>query len=252
MIENIKKLLHTSPEETDTEQEFQRMLQDVRSADTKTRRIAIHVLAEMQDPRAVPALREVLQGGDRLTQRDAIESLGMIGDPRAVPDLLEALHMRDWFIRQAAIEALGTIGDPQAIPTLVEALHSDDVWVATEAAEALGRIGHVDALPALLEMLRADTLRASFAASVENSKIPVDEPDMAVVGTFRHEISDLRCAIASALGRISDARAVPDLVAVLSSDPDTKLRATAAEALERIGTPQAVAAARTWRRQQHA
>jgi HEAT repeat protein len=250
MIEHIRKLLHNSQDETDTEEVFQRNLQEIHSTDPKIRRIAIHVLAVSQDPRAVPGLREVLNAGDRLTQRDAIEALGAIGDPRAVPDLLEALYVRDWFIRQAAIEALGTIGDPQAIPALVEALHSDDTWVATEAAEALGRIGHSEAVSNLLEVLCAEELLASFVTSIENSKLPVDEPNVAVVGTFRHEISDLRCAIAAALGKISDARAVPSLIELILHDPDAKLRATAAEALEHIGTPQAMAAARTWRQQQ--
>jgi HEAT repeat protein len=103
---------------------------------------------------------------------------------------------------------------------------------------------------ALLEVLRAEALLFGFNVSQENSKMPVDEPNVAVVGTFRHEISDLRCAIAAALGRISDARAIPDLVEVVSHDPDMKLRVAAAGALEHIGTPQAMTAARSWRQQQ--
>jgi HEAT repeat protein len=256
MIEHIEKFLNTrqiqSGEESslDPEQHFQQTLQDLQSPDLKQRRVAIYVLAELKDPRAVPGLLTILRTQDRLIQRDAIEALEAIGDPRAVPDLLAALRIRDWFIQQVAIEALGTIGDPMAIPDLVMALQDDDKWVATEAAEALGRIRHIEAVPALLETLRSQELLRSFQTSAQHEKQPVEDNAVAPIGTFFHEIRDLRCAVTSALGQIGDSRAIEHLIAVMHTDPDAQVQRVAAEALEEIGSEESYAAVRAWRSQQ--
>ncbi len=144
---------------------------------------AAHVLREIGDPRAVPALIEMLHG-DSLNYQAAIV-LGHLGDKRAVPhlhkmasdfpkqrlwagyglaglgepegfDMLEEVVNSDsqrWTHRRHAVRALGEFGHRKAVPTLVRALKDEHVNIRVSAARALGAIGDPAALDALIEAL---------------------------------------------------------------------------------------------------
>ena len=144
---------------------------------------AAHMLREIGDQRAVPALIETL-GDDSINYQAAIV-LGHLGDKRAIPhlremgndvpwqrlwagyglaglgepegfDMLEEVVNSDsqqWTHRRHAVRALGEFGNRKAVPTLVRALKDEHVNIRVSAARALGAIGDPAALDALVESL---------------------------------------------------------------------------------------------------
>jgi HEAT repeat protein len=107
---------------------------------------AAHVLGELRDPRAVPALISVLKEPN--INLAAIWSLAEIGDHRAVSPLISLLASEDPTVRVIAIRALEKLRAKEAIPALYRLLddkgrsHVDDlIPVADAARQALNRLG---------------------------------------------------------------------------------------------------------------
>jgi HEAT repeat protein len=110
-------------------------------------------------------------------------------------------------------------------------------------------MGRAEAIPALLEVLHSDDLINSFTASESHKKEPVAKDAMVEIGTFYHEIRDLRCAVVWALGQLGDSSAIPDLIEVMKTDPDPRVCDVAVEALQQLGTPPAIVAIQQWHQQ---
>jgi len=191
-----------------------------------------------------------LRNDDYKKRRNAIENLAKSKDKRAMASLLTTVHDNDWSIQAAAIKALGQIGDPQAVPTLIEIVLNDDEWVAEAAAEALGMIGDVRAIPALIRAVHSEHLLKQFDGLLEQRSHSVDSETWVLLGQTYFDISDLRCAAARALGQIGNAQALPSLIAALNDPHDIYVQQAAAQALERISTPEAIRAVTIWRQQQ--
>lgn len=144
---------------------------------------AAHVLREIGDPRAVPALIETLH--DNSINYQAAIVLGHLGDKQAIPHLRKMVNdfpgqrlwagyglaalgepegfgmleevinsdSQSWTYRRHAVRALGEFGDRKAVPAVVRALKDEHVNVRVSAARALGAIGDPAGLPALIEAL---------------------------------------------------------------------------------------------------
>jgi len=130
----------------------------------------------------------------------------------AVPLLIHALQGDDEDVRRNAARALGDIGEgavEETVPALIQALQDVD-GVRYDAATALSDIGE-GAVPALIQVLQSD-----------------DDRDDSI-------------GAALALGQIGEGavEAVPALIQALKGDDDW-VRRNAAEALEKIRTPEAV------------
>lgn len=119
------------------------------------RRAVAEALGKLGDPRAVPALIEVLKHDNKKVRRAAAEALGIIGSREAVPALIQALGInrgwRDAGVPEAAAEALGKLGAPEAVPALVEALREETLSIQIAAAKALGAIAAPEAVRPLIE-----------------------------------------------------------------------------------------------------
>ncbi len=112
------------------------------------RRSALHALAALKDPRALPALVRLTQPGDAEAdvQANALRAIaalqGRIPDEsdalaslrRAIPHLLR--HV-DLFVRAAAVAALGALPSAEAVALLVVAAGDAEAWVRDEATSAL-------------------------------------------------------------------------------------------------------------------
>jgi HEAT repeat protein len=137
--------------------------------------------------------------------------LGVLGDPIALPSLIAALSDREFAVRRAAIQGLGHLGDPGGIVPLLDLLDTSlRDRISTHpflVVDALGRIGATDpdrVVPRLLDLLEHDVW------------------------------ADLKLHALTALGRISDPRAVEPLIRVLHTHGDFRHRREAARALARI------------------
>ncbi len=168
-----------------------------------------------QDARAIPALAEALEAGSRREQTEAASLLWEIADADT-PGMLRALHHAPTAARDTLADALYRIGwSPMDADTAVAYYITTHQW---RECIVMGS----EAVPGLLSAL------ADWDGSV-------------------------RRGAAWALGEIGDGRAVAGLAELLN-DPSGGLFGEggrvcdiAAEALERIGTAEAVDVVRAWR-----
>ncbi len=137
-------------------------------------------------------------------EEHALEALERMGPEEAIEPMLQRAGRRD----QDAIGILGKIGvaDENVVETLVDYVDSDSNPLLQKATfRALGEIGAEDAVQPLADQLVAEN-------------------------------PEIRSVAARALGLIGDTRAIEPLADVLAEDEDDTARASAAWALNRIGT----------------
>jgi HEAT repeat protein len=192
-----------------------------RNAELRNR--AVVRLGELKAAAAVPGLRALLTTErDEQTRKEIPRALGRIADPSAAPDLLAALaDDGSSLVRSTAKSALQEFRGQEVVSGLIAALGDERARVRGDAADLLGELGDPGAVPALVELLDAD-------------------PEAAI-----------RERALRALAGIGDAAAVPALIARLAAerDPEQGFARKVVDVLETIGTPEARAAARAWRKE---
>ncbi len=131
-------------------------------------------------------------------------ALTRMAPEEAVEPMLELAGKRN----TDAIRVLGKIGSDEALDTLLEYADAGDFQLRRVTLKALGEIGSEDATQAVADQLVADR-------------------------------PGIRSQAARSLGLIGDTRAIEPLADVLADDESDKVRASAAWALNRIGTERA-------------
>jgi HEAT repeat protein len=168
--------------------------------------------------------------------------LGTLAQPDSAPLLLPLLHDRRFLVRRSAVRALGQVQDTASVGPVVEAMVEDHT-LTHDGMAAVVRLGAEAAAPLRDELGYAlkdnDTRRAMLAAlalgllgDVAASALLVDALDARNPGS-------VRSAAAEALGRIGAPEAVEPLVAALH-EQDLELQVAASEALGRLSDPTAV------------
>ena len=199
-----------------------------------------YALRRIEDPRAVPLLRQLLTTPGRYTRAFAARGLGALKDAQSVPALRRMLEQSngDVALAVSAIDALAQIGSPDGAPPLVAVLAADKPIpnVALEAVAALGTLRSQAGLPYIQDLLTDDwpTMRAAAiraCAQIDPSGFPTLlsglEPDP-------HWI--VRAAIAEALGTLSPEFATPRLRAMLD-DPDRRVVPPVLDSLAKVKAP---------------
>lgn len=217
------------------------------SHNAEERRSALRTLAQINHPAAYAAIVSAVQHPMRDVRVDAgfmLAKQTQYKDPAAVPGLLDALGDDDPRIRTAAVKALGEIGDPAAVAQLLHIMNTEqdgDIrWLATGA---LGKIG-ADAVPGLLNMLRDEDwkVRRSAADAIWAMREPSAVPGLLAALHDKNDV--VRQAVAGALDAIGEGAVLPLIEALSSRDP--QINRTAADYLNKIGTPEALNAVRQW------
>lgn len=122
---------------------------------------AAHVLGEIGDKRAVPALIQTLP--DKSINYQSAMILGKLGDKSAIPALRAALqhaeknreHLGTTDMKLWSGGGLMLLGDPLGLPTVVAVLKNDPNWNQRRlAAEVLADSGNKNAVPFLISALR--------------------------------------------------------------------------------------------------
>lgn len=145
------------PEPIDPEQMFTWLS----SPDTLERMQAARAFCEIEEPRAIPLLLNLLQDDCTLVRVSAAYALGRNPDPAVTGDLIQRLQS-DWngYVRKGLVWALGTCGGELALAPLIQALKFDIAAVRLWAASALGQLGNPGAIAALVSALTHDPVDA--------------------------------------------------------------------------------------------
>lgn len=149
------------------------------------------------------------------------------------------------FMEEHALEALERMGDEAAFETMAGRAEKRN----RPAIRILGKIGVVDeeVVETLLEYVDADSdpllQKATFRALGEMGAQAAVQP---LANKLVAENPDTRSRAARALGLIGDTRTIDPLADVLEDDEEDTVRASAAWALNRIGTEEAHEALREY------
>ena len=139
-------------------------------------------------------------------EEHCLEALERMGREEAVEPMMERAQKRD----QDAIRILGKTGSEEPVEMLVEYIEGDgNPGLQKVVIKALGEIGSEDATEAVAQKLDSDN-------------------------------EELRSRGARALGLIGDTRAIAPLADTLAEDDSDTVRASAAWALNQIGTEDAL------------
>jgi HEAT repeat protein len=143
-------------------------------------------------------------------ERHCLEALERMGNEDAVEPMLQRAQRRD----KDAISILGKTGSKDAIDTIIDYVDADP-GMAKTVIKALGEIGSDEVTQDVADQLAADD-------------------------------ADVRSYAARALGRIGDTRAIDPLTDTLENDENDSVRASAAWALNQIGTESALDSVREY------
>ena len=210
----------------------------LRDEDWRVRDAAAIALGKMKAASAVVGLLETIRqgrpgpfGGGANTQviGDAIREIG----GAAVPVLIDALSDDDWRVRLLVVDLLGDVAEPDSGSALAGALRDPEWRVRWRAADALGKMGDQSAVPDLLEMLSDHSKDVRVSSCWALGKIGGEEAVPGLVRLLHDREWRVRWAAAEALWEIGE-EAVPPLLETLR-DEDEYVRRAAVRALSEIG-----------------
>ena len=235
-------------------------------------------LQRINDPRAVPALRQLAQTPGRYTRSFAARGLGGYKDAASIPLLRTMLDQAkgDVFVSVSVVRALAQIGGPEGVEPILALLTAENVDpnVRLEALTALGTMRSREALPYAQELLTDDwpTMRAAAVratAAIDHDGFPLLlsglEPDphwivrgaiADVLGTMPPDIAIARLrpmlddqdkrVVPSVIGSLTRLKApgLEELLLAQLKTPDVGVRSAAARALGQLRPPSGAAALR--------
>ena len=145
----------------------EQMLMLLADREASQRMVAARVFCELEEPRSIPLLIELLKDKCPLVRVSTAYALGRNTSPEAVEPLIELLKY-DWngYVRKGVVWALGNSSDRRALQPLINALKTDISAVRLWAASGLAQIAKLDyedvitAIPPLIEGLRRDSTAA--------------------------------------------------------------------------------------------
>ncbi|MFQ6015580.1 MAG: HEAT repeat domain-containing protein [Anaerolineae bacterium] len=202
-------------------------------------------LARLGGKRVTDFLAGLFEIEDEAVTRQVVAILGQIGGPHAADQLVQkGLPILDQTVLSITTSSLTQIGK-EAVEPLVNALQSEQPEVWERAATILAQSGE-DAVEALIESLHHGDEAVSRRATEVLVQIgePAVKPLVAALRNSDRDVrdpqsNDVRWRVAEALGRIGHPQAVEALVGALH-DSDWHIRDRAALALGNIRDPHAL------------
>lgn len=196
------------PENTSEKTLVDKIIEQLGQKSQFLREEAAYELSYVNSEKAVMALVKGLSDATPKVRAVCAKSLAKHGWHHAkavTPPLIEALYDDNSEVAQSAAYTLGYIRDSSAVPALIEILYHDNPNTRLYAAMALGRMNDQAALKPLLELLQRD----------HNKKV--------------------RSTVLVALGNFAVPKTLPLIVKFGLSDNDPHVRASAVEAISKLG-----------------
>ncbi|HEX6367518.1 MAG TPA: HEAT repeat domain-containing protein [Longimicrobium sp.] len=240
--------------------------------------LVIEALAQIRDPRALPALRSKLEDEDADIRRTAVVALGSLKDTTSLPDMMAFFRRStDFPTASAAATAIIKTGSEPGVRELVETLSDPSAdeavraavadaltpemaqryveqlaailsanppsFLASNVANALGRAGNArafDVLKAAAEETNAEAARAVIQTLAQSER---EEWRDVVINLARSERSRQRGTALYYLGVFEVRKAIP-LIQEASGSSDEEVRINACNALEALKVTKPHACAR--------
>jgi HEAT repeat protein/cyclophilin family peptidyl-prolyl cis-trans isomerase len=207
-----------------------------------------YALQRLEDPRALPALLTLAKDANPSARAFAVKGLGALKARAALPTLMTLLSSGDRGVLVETVRALGRIGDVSAAEPLRKLLHdaNSDPIVKLEIVSALGGVHGVGGAPPpgvaddLIDLLtdRNPSIRA--AALRSTATLDPDTLPLVLSGLDPDPHWSVRASLASLLGTLTPAMALPHLMTMLGDD-DQRIIPEVLRSLTRLRAPNAVA-----------
>lgn len=203
-------------------------------------------LRQIEDPRALPALRTLAKDSSLYTRTFAIRGLGALKDRSAVPLLVPLATSGDRATAIEAVRALGQIGDPAAAPTLQRLLiaSKSSFDIRLEAIVAAGNPQMAGVEPGLMDALLDAMSDPSGAvrAAATGALAALDPQNFVLVLSGLDPDPDwrVRSALATTLGLLPPEVAMPRLTKMLG-DQDQRVIPAVLASMAHARTPNAAA-----------
>ncbi len=187
----------------------------------------------------------MLMGRDAWERSSAARTLGQISAPSSLSFLIEALHDNDSVVRNQAVSSLGSLKMPAAIGALLDiARRHPDIpasllseTLSACSVESLGYLDAPSAEPAMLGSGPAANEPADLERLVSFEDLPLgeDDPELAeALAQIESADVNARAMIAQKLSMYPTQRAVLALTSMVTSDPESSVRAAAVSSLGSI------------------
>ena len=199
-----------------------------------------YALQRVNDPRAVPMLRQLAQTPGRYTRAFAARGLGAQKDAASIPLLQSMLEQAkgDSIVSPSVIRALAQIGTPEAAPPVLAVLANPkaDPNLRLEAINALAGMKNDTALPAIMDFITDDwpTVRAAAIRAVARLDPPGFITLLSSLEPDPHFL--VRAAMADSLGAMAPDVAIERLRGMLQ-DQDKRVVPQAIGALVKLKAP---------------
>lgn len=179
--------------------------------------IAAQILGQIGDRRAVPFLKELIHAPNRYVREQAVRALGQLDDPRQVTTLKQVLTddpVAD--VRSAAAWSMGNLRDTSAVAPLVQALTDTVALVRQNALAAVQYLWTPTAEGTTIAALRdPDATVRYIAAQMLGHHRTTSALNQLCLALLDDSIG-VRTESARALGLIGDTTAVGPLERLLS------------------------------------
>ncbi len=193
----------------------------VGDADLDIREISSLALADLGDPRAVPALLELVKSEDRTTSLNALDALALVAKPQ-VADALVPLLKDNPGKKASIMKAIGKSGSKTAGAALMKEIEGDD----REAASF-----------ALADLKYEPAFRTQVALLKRPKGVDFSKPSVPTEEIVRNREIAIR-----SLGRYGNPSVVPALMTLIEDQTDSaKLRAVAGAVVGQLADQQQLA-----------
>ena len=95
------------------------------------------ILGDIRDPRALPALEELLRSKNKWNRCAAVFAIAKISDKEATPKLVKCLEDPNRQVCEMTIRTLASLDDSRAIPGLIKVMRNSMGGLRVQAAAAL-------------------------------------------------------------------------------------------------------------------
>lgn len=201
-----------------------------------------YALQRINDPRAVPALIELLKGDGQLTRAFAARGLGQLKAAAAAAPLLAAAENAGeaTAVRIQAVRALALLGDARAAAAMRRLIVAPktDQNLQLEAITALAQLRAADSVELLIDLVSAPWPSARAAALRALAQADIDTFISAISGLDPDPHWSVRASLAATLGELGRERAEARLTAMLQ-EADQRVIPAVLDALAKVGAANA-------------